>query len=317
MATPEKPRRLGRGLEALIATAAPAAYATPAPQPTTPAEPPSPFRDLPITEISPNPYQPRRSFKPEELAELEASLRTSGLLQPITVRPDGQGQYQLVAGERRLRAATRLGWSTIPAQVRPFDDRDMLVLALVENLQRADLNPLDEALGYERLVKEFGHTQQAVADAVGKDRSTIANFLRLLTLPEGIRKLVRDGQLSLGHARALLGMPNERAMLDAARRAVEQQLSVREVERLAQAARPATPTPRAGRTPTTAPTARGSSAQDAEVRRLTELLRRRLQTDVRIEVHGDSRGTVAIGFYSADDLQRVVEIITGAPIDDA
>jgi ParB family chromosome partitioning protein len=307
----EKPRRLGRGLEALIAAAAPPAATVPTVQ-AGPVAPPSPLQDLAIGSIRPNPYQPRRSFNPAELHDLEQSLRTAGLLQPITVRQATDGTYQLVAGERRLRAATRLGWTTIPAIVKDFDDRDLLVLAMVENLQRADLNPIDEALGYERLTRDFGHTQQQVADAVGKDRSTIANFLRLLSLPEGIRKLVRDGQLALGHARALLALPNERAMIEAARRAVEQGLSVRDIERLAQDARP---TPAAK--PPTAPPARTGSAQDAELRRITELLRRRLQTDVRIETQAGAKGALIVNFYSDDDLHRLVELVLGTSLDDA
>lgn len=308
----EKPRRLGRGLEALIAGAATATPTAPA-EPAN--EPASPLREIPVAEVFPNPLQPRQVFKPEELAELEASLRESGLLQPISVRQRADGNYELIAGERRLRAATRLGWPTIPALVKPLDDRGMLVLALVENLQRANLNPIDEALGYQRLISEFGHTQQQVADAVGKDRSTVANLLRVLALPEGIRRLIRDEQLSLGHARALLAMPDERAMIEAARLAVEQQLSVRELERMAQAKRePAAPkTPPAG-APAPQPARRGESA---EVRRLTELLRRRLQTDVHIQLAGDSRGTVAISFYSDDDLHRVMELILGQPLESA
>jgi ParB family chromosome partitioning protein len=273
------------------------------------------LREIPVSEILPNPLQPRQVFNPEELAELEASLRESGLLQPISVRQRTDGTYELIAGERRLRAATRLGWPTIPALVKPLDDRGMLVLALVENLQRANLNPIDEALGYQRLITEFGHTQQQVADAVGKDRSTVANLLRILALPEGIRRLIRDEQLSLGHARALLAMPDERTMLDTARRAVEQQLSVRDVERLAQTKRDAaTPKKPGPATPPTHPAGRGDSA---EVRRLTDLLRRRLQTDVHIQLTGDSRGTVAIAFYSADDLHRVMELVLGQPLESA
>jgi ParB family chromosome partitioning protein len=236
------------------------------------------------------------------------------LLQPISVRRREDGHFELIAGERRLRAAARLGWATIPALVKPLDNRDMLVLALVENLQRADLNPLDEAMGYQRLIAEFGHTQQQVADAVGKDRSTIANLLRVLGLPEGIRRLIRDGQLSLGHARALLAMPNERAMIEVARKAVEQQLSVREVERLAQAQREQ---PAASSAPPRA-TPEGRSArrgESAEVRRLTELLRRRLQTDVQIQLQADSRGSVVIAFYSPDDLHRVMELVLGERLD--
>lgn len=309
----EKPKRLGRGLGALISAANQPAAPT-APEPEAPA-PSSPLQQLEIARIVPNPFQPRRVFKPEELNELEASLRATGLLQPITVRAAANDTYELIAGERRLRAATRLGWSTIPAIVKPLDNREMLVLALVENLQRADLNPIDEALGYERLMAEFGHTQQQVADAVGKDRSTIANLLRVLTLPEGIRRLVRDGQISLGHARAILALPDERAMVDAARQVIEKQLSVREVERMAQAQRAGAPSPVSGRPAPGAAAPRRSGAESAELRRLTELLRRRLQTDVKIELQGDSKGTVSLAFYSTDDLHRLLELVLGTRLD--
>lgn len=312
----EKPRRLGRGLEALLgsgATAGTSPGPTMAAPPVTPGLE-SPLRDLPVDAILPNPYQPRREFKPTELDDLEASIKTSGLLQPLTVRATQNGKFELVAGERRLKAVTRLGWKVVPAIVKAFDDRDMLVLALVENLQRADLNPLDEALGFQRLIEEFGHTQQQVADAVGKDRSTIANLLRVLTLPEGIQRLVRDEQLTLGHARALLAMPNERAMLEAARLVVEQHLSVREVERMSQQHKPPS-APSSPKAPAPEPAPR--TAESAELRRLTERLRRRLQTDVAITLQPDARGSVTIAFYSMDDLQRVIELLLGPASDDA
>lgn len=307
----EKPRRLGRGLEALIAAAG--APQAPAPASDGAAATPSPFRSIAIAEIRPNPFQPRREFKPDELTDLENSIRASGLLQPVTVRARGDGGYELVAGERRFRAATRLGWSEIPAIVKTLDDREMLTLALIENLQRSDLNPLDEALGFQRLIDEFTLTQQQVADAVGKDRSTVANLLRILQLPEGIKRLVRDGQISLGHARALLAMPTERLMLETARQVVERGLSVREAERIAQEARPSDARPKAARGAAERP----RDAQSAELRRLTELLRRHLQTDVRIAVEGESKGEISIRFYSADDLHRLLETILGRSLDDA
>ena len=310
----EKPRRLGRGLEALLGGAA-GSDMGPGPGASVGAQ--SPLRDLPVVAISPNPFQVRRTFKPSELSELENSLRVSGLLQPVTVRALGDERYQLVTGERRLRAATRLGWATIPAVVKSLDDRAMLVLALVENLQRADLNPIDEALGLQRLMDEFGHTQQQVADAVGKDRSTVANLLRVLSLPEGIRRMVQDEQLTLGHARALLALPTDRAMLDMARHIVEKHLSVREVERITRhtKASHSTSAPRTGGTP---PETTGlPSAQRAEMRRLSDLLRRRLQTDVRIDLQRDSRGSMSIAFYSIEDLHRLAELVLGSSIDDS
>ncbi|MGH7621852.1 MAG: ParB/RepB/Spo0J family partition protein, partial [Gemmatimonadaceae bacterium] len=195
----EKPRRLGRGLEALIASSG---------SPTSNAG--SDLQQIALSRVRPNPFQPRRDFDPAELAELEASLKASGLLQPITVRRRGDA-FELIAGERRLRAATNLGWSEITAIVRDFDDRTLLVLALVENLQRADLNPIDEARGYRRLIDEFQLTQQQVADAVAKDRTTITNLLRVLALPESVQRMVEDAALTLGHARALLALEAEDA----------------------------------------------------------------------------------------------------------
>jgi len=308
----DKPRRLGRGLEALIAAAG-APQVPVAVSETSPAAP-TPYRTIPIADIRPNPFQPRREFKPEELTDLENSIRASGLLQPVTVRERAEGGFELVAGERRFRAATRLGWGEIPAIVKTLDDREMLTLALIENLQRADLNPLDEALGFQRLIEEFALTQQQVAEAVGKDRSTVANLLRVLQLPEGIKRLLREGVISLGHARALLAMPNERLMLETARQVVERGLSVREAERIAQEARPAD----AARPKTGRPAAdRPRDAQSAELRRLTELLRRHLQTDVRITIEGESKGDISVRFYSADDLHRLLETILGRSLDDA
>ena len=215
----EKPRRLGRGLEALIPGAgghsAGAANAAPA----------SDLQRIAISRIRPNPFQPRREFDASELSELQASLKASGLLQPISVRRRGDA-YELIAGERRLRAATNLGWTEISAIVREFDDQTMLVLALVENLQRANLNAIDEARGYKRLIDEFGLTQQQVADVVAKDRTTVTNLLRVLSLPAEVQSLVESGDLSVGHARALLALPADCSALGFAHEAVAGGLSV-------------------------------------------------------------------------------------------
>ena len=182
---------------------------------------------------------------------------------------------------------------------------------LIENLQRSDLNPLDEALGYQRLISEFVLTQQQVAELVGKDRSTIANLLRVLQLPDGIRRFLREGSISLGHARALLAMPNERTMIEVARRIVEHGLSVRDVERAAQEARTPDATQKSDR-----PTGE-HRGHTPELRRLTDLLRRHLQTDVKITVDGASKGEISVRFYSADDLQRLLELLLGPSLDDA
>jgi ParB family transcriptional regulator, chromosome partitioning protein len=306
---PAKPSRLGRGLEALIAGAASARVTAADASPERPPPTPEPA-ELRISDIQPNRFQPRRDFDPKELTALENSLKASGLLQPITVRGIPDGRFELVAGERRLRAASRLGWTSIPAVVRDFDDQAMLVMALVENLQRADLNPLDEAGGYQRLIDEFALSQQQVADAVGKDRSTVANCLRILTLPDGIQRLVRDGKLSLGHARALLGVPPG-TMIELARRVVDDQLTVRDVERIAQAQRPAGVPGKKGSASRASAIAEPGAASALQARRIAELLRRRLQTDVRINLSSATSGTVSINFYTTDDLQRIAEIILG------
>jgi len=285
----EKQRRLGRGLEALIATAQPAANSA------------SELQRIPTARIRPNPYQPRREFDPAALAELEASIKANGLLQPLTVRRKGES-YELIAGERRLRAVRNLDWKDVSAVVRDFDDQTMLVLALVENLQRADLNPIEEARGYQRLLGEFSLTHQEVADAVGKDRSTITNLLRVLTLPEHIQQLVEARKLSTGHARALAGMEHAEA-LSVADQIVSRGLNVRQAEELVrktrdQAAKSARP--------------KSDSAggkRTAIARQLEDELRHYLQTDVQIELRGDSNGALRISFYSADDLERVMTLI--------
>ena len=300
----DKSRRLGRGLSALISsTAVPPPSATPAS--AQPLSPPSsePFREIRLDQIVPNPKQPRREFSEGELLELQLSLQTSGLLQPIAVRPRKDGKFELIAGERRFRAASRLGWTAIPAVVRDVSDEQLLSLALVENLQREDLNPIEEAEGYRQLINEFGLAHQQVAQAVGKDRSTVTNALRLLALPDDVQGLVRDGSLTLGHARAMLGVPSGTSLSELARRVVAQRMSVREVERLVQEAKPTVKRNRDAENQSTV-------SEVPEVRRLTDRLRRFLQTDVAVQVDSAGRGEVRIRFYSADDFNRVFELIT-------
>jgi ParB family chromosome partitioning protein len=288
----DKPRRLGRGLEALIATTATA---------PTSAERRA-VQHVPIAQIRPNPYQPRKEFRPEDLAELQASLQANGLLQPVVVRPGADGGYELIAGERRLRAATQLGWTDIPVVLRDIDDRTLLTLALVENLQRTDLNAVEEAEGYQRLIDDFGLTQQRVADIIGKDRTTIANTLRVLQLPVSVRQMVQQGDLTLGHARALLAFEDERAISEVAREVVAKGLSVRDVEARAKRARPEK----------RHPIVKTHNRSYSEIQRLEEQLRRHLQTDISITVSRDYRGSIAISFYSADDLERVLDLILGS-----
>lgn len=295
----EKSRRLGRGLSALISSV-PAGPPSPAAAANSSSEP---FREIRLDQIVPNPRQPRRDFSEADLQELQLSLQASGLLQPIAVRPRGDGKFELIAGERRFRAATRLGWSTIPAVIRDVSDEQLLSLALVENLQRADLNPIEEAEGYRQLINDFGLAHQQVAQAVGKDRSTITNALRLLTLPDDVQRLVRDGSITLGHARAMLGVPSGTSLADLAQRIISQRLSVRDVERLVQEAKPAVKRSRDLEGPPPV-------SDVPEVRRLTDQLRRFLQTDVAVHVDSAGRGEVRIRFYSTDDFNRVFELMT-------
>jgi ParB family chromosome partitioning protein len=319
----EKPRRLGRGLEALLATTAQPIAHTGTVQSASlgsgsaivGAEPADYIQRIPVAQIRPNPFQPRREFRPEDLSELEASLKVSGLLQPITVRKLGSDSYELIVGERRLRAATKIGWTEIPAVVKEsqeVDERTLLTLALVENLQRTDLNPLDEAQGYKRLTDEFGLTQQQVADAVGKDRSTIANFLRVLSLPAPVRQMLSEGLLTLGHARALLALLDDRRMLEFANDIVAKQLSVREVERRVREANEPTQPREAERIRTRVPSLPAPSNQASpELRRIEDQLRRHLQTDVHLALTGKEKGVLRISFYSSDDLERLLDLILG------
>jgi ParB family chromosome partitioning protein len=289
----EKPRRLGRGLEALIGST------------QTASVPASELQRIATSRIRSNPYQPRREFDPEALAELEASIRANGLLQPITVRRKGDS-YELVAGERRLRAVTNLQWKEIPAVVRDFDDQALLVLALVENLQRSDLNTIEEARGYQRLLGEFSLTHQEVAEAVGKDRSTITNLLRVLTLPEAIQQFVESGKLSGGHARALAGIPDEEAIV-LANQIIAEGLSVRQTEQRVRSKRSGSERSRA-EAERSLPSAR---KRDPALRQIEDQLRHYLQTDVQIELGGDSKGIIRMAFYSPDDLERLMELIVG------
>ena len=294
MAPDKSARRLGRGLDALF-NAKPTVQETP---------PPSALRDIPLAQIESNPFQPRKTFQKNELDELRESLKASGLLQPVTVRPSPKGTgFELIAGERRFRAAADLGWETIPAVVKEMNDQEILTLALIENLQRSDLNPIEEAEGYNQLIRDFGHTQQSVATIVGKDRSTVANMLRILQLPIAVRKFIEQGQLTAGQARPLLGLEDEPRITSFGKLAVEKGWSAREVEhQVRQASSAGEKTGKRGRPPR-------SENKPAEVRSLEQRLRKHLQTDVSITMKTAVKGTLSIEFYSAEDLERITEIV--------
>jgi len=286
-------RRLGRGLEALLG-----------PDTVTQARAEGTLTQIGVDAIRPNRYQPRHLIDETALAELASSMEESGLLQPVVVRPAQTGTYELIAGERRWRAAQKLGWAEIGAVVRDVDDRTLLTLALVENLQRDALSPIDEALGYKRLIDDFQVSQAEIGSLVGRNRSTVTNALRLLGLPASVQEMVHSGALTTGHARALLGVPDRRSLESLAKRVVHEQLSVREVEELVRGGKPATRRPRGKR---------GQKPRDAAVRRVEDALRRRLQTDVRVSTRGKSSGRLTINFYSDDDLARILDLVLGAP----
>lgn len=286
-------RRLGRGLEALLG-----------PISREQAEASGALRELSVGSVDPNPYQPRRDFEPQALKELADSIAASGLLQPVIVRSRPAGRFELIAGERRWRAVQQLGWAKVPAVVKEVDDQALLTLALIENLQRDQLSPLDEARGYERLVREFGLAQGEVARLVGRDRATVANTLRLLKLPAEVQSLVEAGTLSEGHARALLGLADDRQMARMAKAAVSRGWSVRDLESRVRGEVGGRPLRKAR------PAERPASA---EVRRVEDALRARLQTDVRVTARRRGRGFVSIAYYSNDDLARLLELILGEP----
>jgi ParB family chromosome partitioning protein len=279
--------RLGKGLGALLGE-----YLEPT---TTPTE----AGRLPLSAIVPNPLQPRRVFSDAELEELTASIRENGLLQPLVVRPapGAPDRYELVVGERRYRAITRLGWDDVPVIVREASDETLLVLAMVENLQREALNPLEEAEGYAALAEKFELSHADIAKVVGKDRSTVANVIRLLGLPPSVRKFVEEGALTQGHARALLALDDGVLAGELARRAAKEGWSVRETER------------RVGK---------GAARRKTEPKpkgpvltALEEALEERLMTRVEVKEGRGGKGSIEIAYHGPEDFERVFEIITG------
>ncbi|MFO0934112.1 MAG: ParB/RepB/Spo0J family partition protein [Planctomycetota bacterium] len=276
------PRRLGRGLGGLLQSTVP--------EPT--AEEIKAADELPVEAIRANPYQPRRHFDPEALEELKASIQEHGLLQPIVVRKGPAGGYEIVAGERRFRASKLLGRTHVKAIVREVDDAGMQTLALVENLQRADLNPLEKARALKAMMSSQGLTQEGVAARVGKDRTTVANLLRLLELPEEVRVLLEDGRLTAGQAKAVLQIPGDAKRQQAAALAVEKGWSSREIERFARLA------PGAKRRP--------AKAVDPFLRDLEERLRRALSAAVRVRSHGKG-GTIEIDYADPVQLDALLD----------
>jgi ParB family chromosome partitioning protein len=302
----EKPRHLGRGLESLLSpiNAQPVAIQDTRPLPLE-ASKMSPDKDLgeslqqlALESISPNPYQARTLWNEQDLAELAASIKTNGVLQPILVRPF-QGGYQLIAGERRFRAAQLAGLTSLPALVREVTEEQLFEWSLVENIHRRDLNAVERAKAYQRYLGAFSLTQAEAAERLGEDRSVIANYLRLLDLPDEIRQMLADGRLTMGHARAILSLPTDELRRKLANRALAGRLSVREVERLVRK--------HSDEDPEAKPKGRTKPAHIAD---LEDKLRRHLGTHVAIETkRNGQRGRILIEFDSLDEFDRITEAL--------
>ena len=288
-----KKERLGRGLEVLLGDFMEEGGGSQSAE----------VRMLPLNRIRPNPFQPRKEFAPEELADLAKSIKDNGLLQPLLVRPGpGSGEdWELVAGERRLRAVGQLGWEEVPAWVKEVDDQTLLVLALVENLQREALGPLEEAEGYRVLSESFGLTQGEIADAVGKNRSTVANTLRLLQLPPSVRRLLVNGSLSAGHVRPLLGLEDPLRAAAIARRAAEEGWSVRRLEEEVKSKK------EKGKRGTSSGVVRRDPILDA----LQEELRKVLGTRVVLRRARKGKGVIEVPFLGTEDFERIFALLTG------
>ncbi len=282
-------RGLGRGLSALMADV----------RPDRGDAQPRADLTVPVERVVPNPDQPRRRFAAEALEELAESIRARGVIQPLIVRPhpDADGTYQIVAGERRWRAAQMAQVHDIPIIIREFDDTEVLEIAIVENIQRADLNALEEAQGYRQLMDRFGHTQEKMAAALGKSRSHIANLLRLLQLPEEVQTHLREGQLSAGHARALVNAPDPAGL---ARRIIAQGLSVRAVEAMLR------------KDPAPAHRRRAARPKDADTRVLEQDLSATLGLQVVVDHRPGGEGRLSIRYHSLDDLDRLCQLLSSA-----
>jgi len=295
----ERRSGLGKGLAALIPAEAPGSS-------------PATLQDLPVATIEPNPNQPRAHFDEDSLADLAASIRELGVLQPVLVRAAEPGRYRLIAGERRWRAARRAGLDTIPAIVRETDELGSIEQALVENLHRQDLTALEEASAYQQLIEDFELTHDEVATRVGKSRVAVTNTLRLLQLPPTIQHLLADGRLTAGHARALLGTPDRGFQEALARRAVAEHLSVRAVEEAVRAHTTGADRVESASSPTSSPSVPRQPLRPPGLLELEELLSDYLDTRVSVTM-GTGRGKLVVEFATLEDLERIYRLVTEAP----
>ena len=297
-----KANRLGRGLSALLPNAGP----TPVAPPAEGVRPQAGVLQVAIEDVAPDKRQPRQNFDDDRIEELAASIKAKGVIQPILVRRDGD-KFRIIAGERRWRAAGRAGLKTVPALVKEVSERQAFELALIENIQRADLNPVEEAEAFRRLIEEHQLTQEACAERLGKDRSVIANALRLLRLPEEVKVALAGGSLAMGHARALLGLGDDEAIKKASAQVIERGLSVRDTEKLVRKAK-------GGSKPGEEADAKEGEEQPVspQVRSLEEQLQRALGTRVKLFDKGGGKGRIEIEFFNHEELDRLLARLLGA-----
>src|SRR5262245_25624303 len=281
--------RLGRGLNALLGEL------------SEPLPPDAPICRLPIDQIAYNPYQPRKQFDDEEIAALARSIATHGVLQPLVVRQEGEG-YQLIAGERRLRAAKVAGLTEVPVHVVSFDDQQVFEAALVENIQRTDLNPIEKAQGFKHYLDRFGLTQEQLGERLGLDRSTVSNLIGLLTLTEEVQAALRNAQLSMGHAKVLKGVTDPVRQIALCKEAIMKNYSVRALELLVGQQR-------TEGAPAEAPARREVAEKTAHVKGLEDELRQRLAVKIEMKVKAKNKGQIVIGFDSNDDCERIIQAL--------
>ncbi|PWN06446.1 ParB/RepB/Spo0J family partition protein [Rhodohalobacter mucosus] len=267
--------------------------------PIEPAERVNVVLNIPVQHIRPNPHQPRSDFKEEALEELASSIRKHGLIQPITVRYLGEKRFELISGERRLRASKLAGIDEIPAYIREANDEQLISFALIENIQREQLNPLEISLGYQRLIDECGYTQGEVAERVGKNRTTVTNMLRLLQLPDFIQAALRDERITTGHARALINLKSEEDQKRLLKQIISKSLSVRQTEKMVQAFDKKNEKTASGKS--------GKKSADPFLNEISRRLRSKLSTRVQISAKGKG-GEIKIEYYSDDDLERLIQI---------
>ena len=294
----KKRQVLGRGLGALLDDAPAISRERGVPE----AHPLHSISDIPLDLIETNPFQPRTDFHDESLNELAESIRVQGIIQPITVRRLSSERYQLISGERRYHASKKAGLMAIPAYIRSANDQQMLEMALIENIQRENLNAIEIALSYQRLISECDLRQEDLGDRVGKKRSTITNYLRLLKLPPDIQAGIRDERISMGHARAILALENIDLQLLFYHKTVNEELSVRRLEEMIRKIQQSTEKPVAG-------ASKGQSSTPYEIVKIQERLSSHLGTKVTVNHRGDEKGDIRIPYHSVDDLNRILEII--------